>query len=723
MQEYKLNLPNYAAVALNLPIPELFHYSIPDNMKSHIRIGMRVRVPFGHRKKVGYVVEFPETPKVQATKPIEKLIDVAPVLDEHMVVLTKWVAEYYSCAWGEVLNLATPPARRVRRKKVKDAQETLPYSFVAAHTDLFSRLEIIPAEPQPPTIEQQKALELIYRNLQAEQFKTILVYGVTGSGKTEVYLQAIAQCLKQGKGALVLVPEIALTYQIIKRFKDRFGDRVAVLHSGLTPSARFEQWKSVKRGDIRIVVGVRSAIFAPIYNLGLIIVDEEHETSYKQNNTPRYNARDVAVLRGKLVNATVVLGSATPSLESYYNATRNKYLVTELPNRIDNRLMPKFTIIDLKDEYLSQPNPKILCRKLQGAVADRLQKKEQTILFLNQRGYARIVLCRVCGYRVLCQDCATTVTYHLTTNQLHCHYCGRKYPAPTECPECGGKLIRYLGVGTEQVETEVQQLFPQTNIARLDMDIRKAPGQYETVLENFILGKTDILVGTQMIAKGIDVPNVTLVGVINADTSLTAPDFRGSERTYALLTQVAGRAGRGKVPGEVIVQTFYPSHPAIQSAVKGDRHEFYQFELNNRKKLVYPPFRHLGLILIAHRNLETAQTIARNFADLLLENAETVLSLKSEVNSLRTKDLGLRNDLLGTQDLGLRTVSTAIDILGPAVAPIPKLQKKYRFQILLKAKETSALRELYQTSILQLPQRTKIGNTAITIDVDPIQMM
>ncbi|MDI6783858.1 MAG: primosomal protein N' [bacterium] len=695
MLKIKPNLPIYAAVALNLPIPELFHYSIPENLRAHLKIGMRVRVPFGNRKKIGYVVEFPEVPKVQELKPIERLIDAAPVLDAHLISLTKWVADYYSCTWGEVLKLVTPPAKFPRRKKIQTEQEPLPYSFIAEHTDLFSRLEIIPREPQSPTKEQQKALDLICRNLRLNQFKTILLYGVTGSGKTEVYLQSIAECLKLGRGALVLVPEIAITYQIIKRFKDRFGDRVAVLHSGLTPSERYEQWKSVKRGDIRIVVGVRSAIFAPIYNLGLIIVDEEHETSYKQNNTPRYNARDVAVLRGKMLNATVVLGSATPSLESYYNATRNKYQLSELTMRIDNRLLPKFTIIDIKDEFISDPNAKILCRKLRDAVTDRLQKKEQTILFLNQRGYARIVLCRTCGHREVCDDCSTTVTYHLTTNQLHCHYCGKKYPAPKLCPNCEGKLIRYLGVGTEQVETEVQQLFPQAKIARLDMDIRKTPGLYETVLENFILGKTDILVGTQMIAKGIDVPNVTLVGVINADTSLTAPDFRGAERTYALLTQVAGRAGRGRVPGEVIVQTFYPSHPAIKAAKQNNRHEFYQFELKNRRKLTYPPFRHLGLILISHTKLDTAQAVVANLADLFREN----------VNIDETTKL------------------PQVEIFGPAVAPIPKLQKKYRFQILLKAKETSALRELYQTSILQLPQRTKIGNTSITIDVDPIQMM
>lgn len=695
MQNNNSNLPKYAAVALNLPIPELFHYLIPQPMQRLLRIGMRVQVPFGYRKLIGYIVEFPETPKVPELKPIERLVDSSPVIDDHLISLTKWVAEYYSCTWGEVLTLVTPPAKNPRRKKIGAEQEPLPYSFIAEHTDLFSRLEVIPRDPQSPTKEQQLALDMIYRTLLAEQFKTILVYGVTGSGKTEIYLQSIAECLKQGKGALVLVPEIAITYQIIKRFKDRFGDKVAVLHSGLTPSERYEQWKSVKRGDVRIVVGVRSAIFAPIYNLGLIIVDEEHETSYKQNNTPRYNARDVAVLRGKLLNATVVLGSATPSIESYYNATRNKYQLAELTKRVDNQLLPKFTVIDIKDEFITDPGIKNLCRKLKVNIADRLAKKEQTILFLNQRGYARIVLCRSCGYRITCQDCSTTVTYHLTTNQLHCHYCGRKYPAPNVCPNCGGRLIRYLGVGTEQIETEVQQLFPQARIARLDMDIRKSLGQYETVLENFILAKTDILVGTQMIAKGIDVPNVTLVGVINADTSLTAPDFRGSERTYALLTQVAGRSGRGKVPGEVIVQTFYPSHPAIIAAKQNNRHEFYQFELKNRKKLGYPPFQHLGLILISHSKLETAQSVIANLNQLLRENVK----------------------------LDDTTNLPEIEIFGPAVAPIPKLQKKYRFQILLKAKETSALRELYQTSILQLPQRTKIGNTAITIDVDPIQMM
>ncbi|MFB3897812.1 MAG: primosomal protein N' [bacterium] len=695
MRNNTQKLPQFAAVALNLPIPELFHYSVPVEMQPLVRIGIRVRVPFGRRKLIGYIVEFPAEPKLPNLKPIDRLIDAAPVIDNELISLTKWVAEYYSCTWGEVLKLVTPPARNPRRKKIPGGQEPLPYSFIAAHTDLFSRIEVTPREPQSPTKEQQAALDLIYRTLQSNQYKTILLYGVTGSGKTEVYLQSIAECLKQGKGALVLVPEIAITYQIIKRFKDRFGNKIAVLHSGLTPSERYEQWKSVKRGDVRIVIGVRSAIFAPIYNLGLIIVDEEHETSYKQNNTPRYNARDVAVLRGNLLNATVVLGSATPSIESYYNATRNKYQVTELTKRIDSQLLPKFTVIDIKDEFISDPGMKNLCRKLKNGIADRLTKKEQTILFLNQRGYARIVLCRSCGYRVTCQDCSTTVTYHLTDNQLICHYCGRKYPAPNVCPNCGGKLIRYLGVGTEQIEAEVQQLYPGAKIARLDMDIRKSPGLYETVLENFILGKTDILVGTQMIAKGIDVPNVTLVGVINADTSITAPDFRGSERTYALLTQVAGRAGRGKVPGEVIVQTFYPTHPAIIAAKQNDRHEFYQFEINNRKKLIYPPFKHLGLILISHIKLETAQSVVMNFAQLLREDVK----------------------------LDDKTGIPEVEIFGPAVAPIPKLQKKYRYQILLKSKETSALRELYQTSILQLPNRTKIGNTLITIDVDPIQMM
>jgi len=463
---------------------------------------------------------------------------------------------------------------------------------------------ILPTEALKLMPEQEEALRLIQEccaaisagvpsKIEKTHPHVVLLYGVTGSGKTEVYLQAINCVLKKGKGAIVLVPEISLTPQTVERFVGRFGDRIAVLHSHLSDGERYDEWHRINDGKADIVVGARSAVFAPVQNLGLIVVDEEHEPSYKQEEAPRYNARDVAVMRGMIEGCPVVLGSATPSVESWFNVRKGKYLLSKLPIRADGRKMPKMHVIDMRVETERLGHASVFSKDLLEAIKLRLERSEQTILFLNRRGFATSLVCPKCGYVAKCDHCSVSFTYHRSSDELRCHVCGARKQVPARCPGCQDPAFKFTGIGTQRVEVILGKCFPHARIQRIDADITTSKDSYDRIFGDFRAGKTNILIGTQMIAKGLHFPNVTLVGVIYADLSLHMPDFRAGERTFQLLAQVAGRAGRGEVPGEVIVQTYTPFHTAIQAARRLDYEGFCDQEIESRRDLCYPPFSHL----------------------------------------------------------------------------------------------------------------------------------
>ena len=522
---------------------------------------------------------------------------------------------------------------------------------------------------------------------------TFLLHGVTGSGKTEVYLQAIAHALAQGKGAIVLVPEISLTPQTVERFKARFSSGklqtlVAVLHSHLSAGERHDEWHKIRDGRARIVIGARSAIFAPVEPLGLIIVDEEHEHSYKQEEAPRYHARDVAIMRGQMENAVVVLGSATPSLESYANCKKGKFTLLDLPERVDNQKMPHVRVVDMRQTVRDGKGPPIFSPQLKEAITQRLERGEQTILFLNRRGYSTSLQCPKCGYVAECPNCSVSLTYHRTEQKLSCHICGHNEKVPAVCPEpkCKNPAIRFAGTGTQKVEEVLTKLFPKARVKRMDADTMKRKDDYRRVLGDFKVGKTDILLGTQMIAKGLHFPNVTLVGIIYADMALHQPDFRAGERTFQLLTQVAGRAGRGDVEGEVFVQAFTPFHPAIQFARRHDFVGFYEQELEFREQLKYPPFSRVALLTLKGRNEEKVKFSAEH--------------LKRELEKKLTE---LKDFMLA----------------GPAPAPLLRAENFYRYQIMLRTRAMSALsRELAKIiQSLTLPEEVLLA-----VDIDPVNL-
>src|SRR5450432_3198690 len=533
---------------------------------------------------------------------------------------------------------------------------------------------------------QQAAFEPIRDAIQARRFQTFLLHGVTGSGKTEVYLNAIDAVLAEDRSALLLVPEIALTPAMAGKFFSRFGDRVEILHSAFTGVERSDQWRRIRSGAAAVVVGTRSGVFAPMLNLGLIVVDEEHDGSYKQEETPRYNGRDVAIVRAQGAGACVVLGSATPSLESRYNAEKGKYTLLELPARVEDRPMPSVALIDMRQEFLETRKQDTFSRKLMEGLGLRLENGEQTIVLLNRRGFSSFVACRACGERVQCINCSLTLTYHKRDRRLLCHYCGYAEKVPSVCPKCASQHIYFLGMGSERVEEELHRAFPAARIARLDRDTVTGKRHYETILNDFREGNYDMLVGTQMIAKGHDIPNVTLVGVVSADVGLGMPDFRAAERTFQLLTQVAGRAGRGSVPGIVLVQTINPDHYAVRMAAAQDYQAFYEKELNFRRMMHYPPFTAMANILVRSEKQEMALRMSSELALLLMPPPEK------------------------------------LKIMGPAEAPVPRLKNEYRYQFLIKAASRKVLNELLQRFRSFAIER-KWGATALVIDVDPLTLM
>jgi len=546
--------------------------------------------------------------------------------------------------------------------------------------------------------EQKQIFGKIKAALESNTHSTFLLHGITGSGKTQVYIEAIREAMNLGKRALVLVPEISLTPQIISRFKANFGDLVGCLHSRLSLGERFDSWRKAKEGRFPIMVGARSAIFSPLENLGLIVVDEEHDSSYKQDDpAPRYNARDVAVRRGKQNKAVVILGSATPSLESYFNAQSGNYLLCQLEQRVEKRTLPEVKIVDLREER-KKGNKDILSTTLSSLLKEKIEKNEQALLFLNRRGFSTFIKCRECGHIMRCSRCDITLTFHRTDFSMRCHYCGLTQKAPGFCPNCEGINFMYRGTGTQKMEEELKRNLPQAKVERMDLDTTSSKGSHRRILSDFGKKKFNVLLGTQMITKGLDFPEVTLVGVVSADLSLDLPDFRTKERTFQLLTQVAGRAGRGDLGGEVIVQTYYPDEWAIKLAAKHDFVTFYQNEIDQRKELGYPPFSHLILILFSGKNQNRVIHQAEKFC-LLFEK------MLVKENSKET------------------------EILGPAPAPLSRIKNQHRWQVVIKTRITNKVVDLLKEILEEGKDfsttsfRTKKGSCRITVNVDPVDML
>ncbi|MDD5559087.1 primosomal protein N' [Candidatus Methylomirabilis sp.] len=807
-----------------MPVPprRVLTYTIPSLLQKQVEVGKRALVPLGPRLVTGYIVGLLSSGPVdlQNLKPIDAILDSEPLLDHHMLKLTRLVADYYLTSWGLVIRVSLPPgidrrtARTVeiiesperlaqeagklsplqreiltalqarrrmplsslkRRWPAKEVdrlirtlvslnlasltyRENIPAvrpayrslvdlaadrAMVRAEIDVFHRrarrqasllehllqsgstitsaeaisiagasgvrsliakgfirqvMEEIERSPweetavaadswPEPNSAQQTAVDGLIQGLNSRTFFPALLYGATGSGKTEVYLRVISEVVRQGRQALVLVPEIALTPVTADRFRSRFGDRIALLHSGLSPGERLDQWRRIKRGMADIVIGARSAVFAPLSRLGLIVVDEEHDTSYKQDDDPRYHARDVAMARGQMLGIAVLLGSATPSFESIHRAKEGAYRLFLLPERVHARALPSITLIDMREERAQigvRGAPLIFSRRLTDAIKETLAKGEQILLFINRRGYARLLLCRECGFTLRCPHCSTSLIYHAADDKMRCHYCDYRERPPGRCPQCGGIACGWLGYGTQQVEAAARILAPNTTIARMDRDTTRGRQAYRQILKSVQQRQTQILIGTQMVGKGHDFPGITLVGILSADGSMQIPDFRAGERTYALLTQVAGRAGRGDRPGQVIVQTYNPEHYCILAARNHDYEALCQIERPLREKRGLPPFGFLILLLVTAVNEAHTQAKAERLADLLLERA-----------------------------------GSSVTIEGPAPAPLYRLKGRYRWQILAKGHDSSTLHRWVKETIALLPPLEQAG---VEIDVDPVDL-
>lgn len=542
------------------------------------------------------------------------------------------------------------------------------------------------AKPEFTTL-QQEVLAPILQSIQSHTYASYLLHGVTGSGKTEVYLEAIEQTLAKGREAIFLVPEISLTPQMVERFKGRFGADVAVLHSALSSGERFDEWRKIIRKQVKVVVGARSAIFAPFQNVGLIVIDEEHESSYKQEETPRYHAREVAIWRAKENDAVLLMGSATPALETYALATRGRYTLLQMPDRVGNRPMPEVHVVDMREELQAQ-NRSMFSRKLHEMIEDRLRKEEQMVIFLNRRGFSTFVMCRSCGYTMRCIHCDISLTYHKTNHTARCHYCGYTIAQPAHCPECQSEHIRFFGTGTQKVEMELAKLFPGIRVIRMDVDTTSRKGSHEELLNKFRSGQGDVLLGTQMIAKGLDFPRVTLAGIIAADTSLHLPDFRAAEKTFQLLTQVGGRAGRHELAGDVVIQTYTPEHYSIMHATKHDYPAFYHDEMLQRRRTGYPPYFRLVLITFSHEDVPVVIRGAHTMADYLRQ----------------------------------RLAQTTI-LLGPVASPIARVKDRFRFQIMLKYRDEPHLAELLSQATAAFEEWNKQQKVLMTIDVDPYVLL
>ena len=724
----------------------LLDYRVPECFADMVAVGSRVKVPVRTRLLTATVVEMLDFSDVRGVRDIVELLDEKPMIRPALLDLARWMADYYCCPVETAICSVLPVAVRdgkvseKRRNTVRvarevteeelatlekraprqadalraviEAGEPVPVSAAAAEAGVaegvFRMLEkrglvviesaVFARDPYAEKFvssanlvlnsEQETALQAVEEAMADPTAKPILLFGVTGSGKTEIYLRAIRKAVDEGRTALVLVPEIALTPQTVERFKSRFADmqeKIAVLHSHLSDGERHDEWHKIHSGAARIVIGARSSIFAPLENLGIIIVDEEHENSYKQDEAPRYHARDMAVLRGHREKAAVLLGSATPCLESWHNALSGKYRIIRLDNRVDDKRMPVVRVVDLRQAARRSPEGGILSLPLKEAIEGRIAKGEQTILFLNRRGFSTSMLCEACGHVCTCPDCSVSLTYHRAAGRLCCHICGHSSRAPKACPKCKDPGIRHSGVGTQKVEEAVNRIFPKARIARMDADSMTRKDAYRETLGAFKEGKIDILVGTQMIAKGLHFPNVTLVGIVNADLGLHMPDFRAGERTFQLLTQVAGRAGRGEMEGEVLVQTFTPFSPSIQFARHHDYEGFMDQEMEFRRQFGYPPFGRMVMITLRGIMLERVQFSAETLARKLKAAAPPGISI------------------------------------GDAVpAPLEKAKTYFRFHVSLRGPSSLHLARLARATLDALPMPEDVF---VAVDVDPLHLL
>jgi primosomal protein N' (replication factor Y) (superfamily II helicase) len=597
--------------------------------------------------------------------------------------ILNWLKEKGDISYSELSKRFKSPSQSIQSLQAKGL---LLLSTREVCRDLSLRSELKPYPKPELTRDQEAALDEILKGIRSKRFYPFLIHGVTGSGKTEIYLRAIEAVLTHGREAIVLVPEISLTPQLLSRFKDRFGENLALLHSGLGRGERYDQWRRIWKGEVKIAMGARSAIFAPFKNVGIIIVDEEHDPSYKQEEKLKYHARDAAVVRAKQVEATLLLGSATPSLESFYNTEKGKFRLLSLPERIEGKPLPTVEVVDVRKEKT------LLSEKLRVALQKNIEDKKQSLLFLNRRGFANFILCPDCGQTFKCPNCSVTLTYHLRDRSLLCHYCDYRIQAPGDCPKCQGHRLQGMGIGTERLEQEIKSLFPQTRVGRMDRDTTSRRRSHLQILKRLESGSIDILVGTQMIVKGHDFPNVTFVGVVSADTSLHFPDFRSSERTFQLLTQVAGRAGRGEFLGEVVIQTFSPDHYSILRAKDHDYRGFYQEEIQFRKDLEYPPF-------------------SRFINFRLVGNSEK-----------RTKGMAEEMGKIG-QSLLKKGDGKGIEILGPSSAPFAKMRGKFRWQMMAKGKSHQMLHHFAKELAYRVEGQMKGIGVHLDIDVDPVSVL
>ncbi len=557
------------------------------------------------------------------------------------------------------------------------------------------------------TDEQRTCVDRIIEGMDARGDRTVfLLHGVTGSGKTEVYLRALEHAIGQGRQGILLVPDIALTPQMVDTVRARFGSRVAILHSALSQGERFDEWSKARDGSVDVVVGARSAVFAPLSNLGIVILDEEHDASYKQDEAPRYHAREIAMKRAELSGAVVILGSATPSIESYYRSEEKEFTRLSLPKRIDDKKMPTVNVVDMRAE-LKSGNRSVLSRELQVALDERLKAGEQSILFMNRRGFSTFVLCRECGYVVTCPNCDVSMVYHSSTKQMSCHYCDHVEEVPNKCPKCSGTSIRYFGAGTERIEEEVARLFPEARVRRMDLDTTRKKGSHREILNSFRSGEFDVLVGTQMIAKGLDIPNITLVGVVAADTALNLPDFRAAERTFQLISQVAGRSGRGTKEGLVIVQTYNPEHYSITYARDHDYRGFYDREITLRRERGYPPMCSIARILLSSEGLEGLAKVAGRLADVLrLQGKRAEIEDSEGFEDMETLICGMPKD-------------GEVEVVGPQPAPIPRIAGRHRWHIILKSTDSAQMASLILDAVSSVRQEAKERSITISVIPDP----
>ncbi len=730
----------FVKVAIDLALDRLFTYEVPAALQEKLVIGQLLSVPFGHREARGFAIEVAESPGEKPTYAIKSvlgIVDEAPFFSAKLLKLVRLISDYTAAPFESVLKAALPAAVVKRNMHPREMMFIEPMlcpapvemtprlkwlydqivrlgggwmgqlcrelgttgaslrqlgqrglvriSVRERRRDPLANRRILPSAPLWLNDGQRVALERIV----GSQGKPVLLHGVTGSGKTEVYLQAIAAELAAGRGAIVMVPEIALTPQTVQRFASRFGSRVAVLHSALSDGERYDEWHRIRAGAARVVVGPRSAVWAPVADLGLIVVDEEHDPSYKQDESPRYNARDTAVLRAAVEGAKVVLGSATPSLESWLNAERGKYERVEMRARAGAGTMPGIRLVDMVGDDAAQTKGRIFSDDLLSAIGLRLDRGEQTMLFLNRRGYARAAICEACGTALACEACGVSYTYHQADACLRCHICGRWIAVPRNCPGCGFDHFDFRGIGTQRVEAALKKCFPRARVLRMDADSTSRKNSHDDILSAFRRGEADILLGTQMIVKGLDFPNVTLVGVLNADSSLNLPDFRAAERTYQLLAQVAGRAGRAELPGEVLVQSHDPESPVLKAVVRGDFARFAEDELACRRECGFPPYSHLAVIGLRSKDPK----LAGDWADLY---AKSIMKLAARAGGAELK------------------VSAAMP------APLEKADGWYRWQVVLRASRASTLVKAWRWISGERPVPDAIR---ISIDIDAINLV